>query len=62
LNADALGSTIGLVTANGGPIATSYKYEPFGATTLGGASNTNPNQFTGRENDGNGLYYYRARR
>jgi RHS repeat-associated protein len=59
--ADALGSTIGLVTANGGPIATSYSYEPFGATTQGGAGNTNPYQFTGRENDGSGLYYYRAR-
>jgi RHS repeat-associated protein len=59
--ADALGSTIGLVTANGGPIATSYSYEPFGATTQGGAGNTNPYQFTGRESDGTGLYYYRAR-
>jgi RHS repeat-associated protein len=59
--ADALGSTIGLVTANGGPIATSYTYEPFGNTAGGGASNTNPYQFTGRENDGTGLYYYRAR-
>jgi RHS repeat-associated protein len=59
--ADALGSTIGLVTANGGPIATSYTYKPFGNTTAGGASNANPFQFTGRENDGNGLYYYRAR-
>jgi YD repeat-containing protein len=49
--ADALGSTIGLVTANGGPIATSYTYQPFGATTQGGAGNTNPYQFTGREDD-----------
>jgi RHS repeat-associated protein len=59
--ADALGSTIGLVTSSGGPIATSYTYEPFGATTQGGASNTNPYQFTGRENDDTELYYYRAR-
>jgi RHS repeat-associated protein len=59
--ADALGSTIGLVTANGGPIATSYTYKPFGNTTAGGASNANPFQFTGRENDSTGLYYYRAR-
>jgi RHS repeat-associated protein len=59
--ADAFGSTIGFVTANGGPIAISYTYQPFGTTTQGGASNTNLYQFTGRENDGTGLYYYRAR-
>ncbi|MBF6570955.1 MAG: RHS repeat-associated core domain-containing protein [Candidatus Binataceae bacterium] len=57
---DALGSTIGLVNA-GGAIATSYTYDPFGATTVGGSANANPYQFTGRENDGSGLYYYRAR-
>ncbi|MBF6568526.1 MAG: RHS repeat-associated core domain-containing protein [Candidatus Binataceae bacterium] len=57
---DALGSTIGLVNA-GGSIATSYIYDPFGATTVGGTSNANSYQFTGRENDGTGLYFYRAR-
>jgi RHS repeat-associated protein len=57
---DALGSTIGLVGSSSN-IATSYTYQPFGATTAGGASNTNPYQFTGRENDGTGLYFYRAR-
>ena len=60
LLADALGSTIGLVGSSGS-IATSYTYQPFGATTAGGAGNTNPYQFTGRENDGTGLYFYRAR-
>jgi RHS repeat-associated protein len=60
LLADALGSTIGLVGSSGS-IATSYTYQPFGATTTGGAANTNPYQFTGRENDGTGLYFYRAR-
>jgi hypothetical protein len=35
---DALGSTIGLVTANNGPIATSYTYQPFGATTTSGSA------------------------
>jgi len=58
--ADALGSTIGLVGSSGS-IATSYTYQPFGGTTTGGAGNTNPYQFTGRENDGTGLYFYRAR-
>ncbi len=60
LLADALGSTIGLVNS-GGSIATSYTYQPFGATTVSGMSNANPYQFTGRESDGTGLYFYRAR-
>jgi RHS repeat-associated protein len=58
---DALGSTLGLVTANNGSIATSYTYQPFGATTTGGSANGNSYEFTGRENDGTGLYFSRAR-
>jgi len=61
LLADAVGSTIGLVTSNNGPIATNYTYQPFGATTVGGSASGNSYQFTGRENDGTGLYFYRAR-
>ena len=57
---DALGSPIA-VTDAGGTVQTEYTYEPFGKTTVTGASNTNPYQYTGRENDGTGLYYYRAR-
>jgi RHS repeat-associated protein len=57
---DALGSTIGLVGA-GQNIATSYVYQPFGATAVVGAETANSYQFTGRENDGTGLYAYRAR-
>lgn len=57
--ADALGSAMAL-TDSGGSINTSYTYEPFGKTTVTG-SNGNPYQFTGRENDGTGLYFYRAR-
>ncbi|MGB8414565.1 MAG: RHS repeat-associated core domain-containing protein [Candidatus Binatus sp.] len=57
---DALGSTIGLV-GSGQSIATSYTYQPFGATTVGGAANGSSYQFTGREDDGTGLYFYRAR-
>jgi RHS repeat-associated protein len=60
LLSDALGSTVGLVGSSGS-IATSYTYQPFGATTTGGTGNSNPYQFTGRENDGTGLYFYRAR-
>jgi len=56
---DALGSTLALANPAGG-LATSYTYDPFGNTTVSGSS-TNPFQFTGRENDGTGLYFYRAR-
>ncbi len=40
---------------------TQYRFEPYGATTQTGAADPNPQQFTGRENDGTGLYYYRNR-
>jgi RHS repeat-associated protein len=56
---DALGSTLALADSSGA-INTSYTYEPFGNTTIGG-SNPNPYQFTGRENDGTGLQYNRTR-
>jgi RHS repeat-associated protein len=57
---DALGSTLALTDATGA-VQTEYTYEPFGATTPAGQASTSPHQFTGRENDGTGLYYYRAR-
>jgi RHS repeat-associated protein len=56
---DVLGSTVALVNSSES-IITNYSYDPFGNTTASSAS-TNTFQFTGRENDGNGLYYYRAR-
>jgi len=56
---DALGSTVGLTDATG-TIQQTYSYEPYGEVQAAGSS-TNPYQFTGRENDGVGLYYYRAR-
>ncbi|MBI3359130.1 MAG: RHS repeat protein, partial [Nitrospirae bacterium] len=58
-HADALGSVMAL-TDSTGAIKTTYTYDPFGNTTVTGTS-TNPFQYTGRENDGTGLYYYRAR-
>jgi RHS repeat-associated protein len=58
--ADALGSTLAL-TDNSGTIQTEYTYEPFGASTTTGASNSNSFKYTAREDDGSGLYYYRAR-
>jgi len=57
---DALGSTIALVD-NSGNIHIAYSYDPFGNTSFSGSTDTNPSQYTGRENEQNGLYYYRAR-
>jgi RHS repeat-associated protein len=57
---DALGSAVALADSSG-TIRTEYTYEPFGRGISSGASNTNPFQFTSREKDGSGLYYYRAR-
>jgi RHS repeat-associated protein len=57
---DALGSTVAL-TDPSGAVKTSYTYEPFGKTTATGETNANPQRYTGREDDGTGLYYYRAR-
>jgi RHS repeat-associated protein len=58
--ADGLGSTLAL-TDSVGVVQTEYTYEPFGNTMTSGATSANPSQHTGRENDGTGLYYYRAR-
>ena len=56
---DALGSVLAL-TGQSGTAQTTYSYEAFGKTTITGTS-SNPFQYTGRENDGTGLYYHRAR-
>jgi len=58
--ADALGSPVAVADSNG-TVQTEYNYEAFGRTTVTGAANTSSYQYTGRENDGTGLYYYRAR-
>ncbi|WP_194714289.1 RHS repeat-associated core domain-containing protein [Noviherbaspirillum soli] len=57
---DALGSVLGLADG-AGQVRTTYQYEPYGATTVQGEVSANSFQYTGRENDGTGLYYYRAR-
>ncbi len=57
---DALGSTIALAGSSG-KAETNYTYDPFGNTTKEGTASENSFQYTGRENDGNGLYYNRAR-
>jgi RHS repeat-associated protein len=57
---DALGSSIAL-TDSAGVIQTSYTYDPYGETTAALQANSNAFEYTGRENDGTGLYFYRAR-
>jgi RHS repeat-associated protein len=57
---DAQGSVLA-VTNSSGNVAVQYSYDPFGNTTSYGGTSTSEFQYTGRENDGNGLYYYRAR-
>jgi RHS repeat-associated protein len=57
---DALGSTLALADANAG-VSTEYTYEPFGNTVVTGNVSQNALQFAGRENDGTGLYHFRAR-
>jgi RHS repeat-associated protein len=56
---DALGSTLALTNAAGATTA-AFTYEPYGKTSKTGADDTSF-RFTGREDDGTGLYYYRAR-
>jgi len=53
-----LGSTIPLVDAISNKVA-DYTYDPYGNTSVD-ATVDNQFQYTGRENDGTGLYYYRA--
>ena len=56
---DALGSTLAM--ADGTGIVTSWTYDPYGKATFTGVAQSNPFLYTGRELDGTGLYYYRAR-
>jgi RHS repeat-associated protein len=57
---DALGSALALADTSGA-VQTQFTFEPFGNTTSSGATSSNAVQFTGRENDATGLYFYRAR-
>ena len=61
--ADALGSVIAMGKEDQA-ITTTYGYSPYGQTnqtTQVGETTANANQYTARENDNTGLYYYRAR-
>ncbi|VBR78011.1 YD repeat-containing protein [Burkholderia pseudomallei] len=59
---DQLNSTIAL-TDLAGVIKEQYNYDPYGNVTPSDTTTgfTNPYQYTGREADSPGLYYYRAR-
>ena len=57
---DALGSVVAETNA-AGTVAANLSYEPYGKSTITGTVSGNSQQYTGRENDGTGLYYYRAR-
>jgi RHS repeat-associated protein len=57
---DALGGTAALTDTNG-TIQTQYTFDPYGNTTQSGTSTTNTFAYTGRESDGTGLYFNRAR-
>jgi RHS repeat-associated protein len=57
---DPLGSTLAITNTSASPLV-EYSYEPFGRTTSTSPTFANPFQYTSRENDGTGLYYYRAR-
>ncbi|WP_211357694.1 RHS repeat-associated core domain-containing protein [Denitratisoma oestradiolicum] len=57
---DALGSVIAQTDESQSP-SNWYAYSPYGETQSIGPDNGNPLQYTGRENDGTGVYYYRAR-
>jgi RHS repeat-associated protein len=60
---DALNSVIAQLSDEGNAsIQTSYSYSPYGESqSIGPDGTNNPTQYTSRENDGTGLYYYRAR-
>jgi RHS repeat-associated protein len=57
--ADHLGSILELRDIDASTVV-SYSYDAYG-NSRGSVYDNNPYQFTGRENDGHGLYYYRAR-
>ncbi|SFR29198.1 RHS repeat-associated core domain-containing protein [Lentzea waywayandensis] len=56
---DATGDAVALVDTAGAGAA--YSYEPFGRTYTTGNDDGNAFQFTRREDDGTGLYFFRSR-
>jgi RHS repeat-associated protein len=57
---DALGSVIALAREDEGVVNT-YAYSPYGESASSADDEGNSSEYTARENDGTGLYFYRAR-
>jgi RHS repeat-associated protein len=57
---DALGTVVGLANTDGS-VATTYAYDPNGTPAASGTPSSSPYTFTGREDDGTGLLFYRSR-
>jgi RHS repeat-associated protein len=57
---DGLGSTLAL-TDSTGTVQQTYTYGPYGYTSSSGNTTSNSYEYTGREADATGLYYFRAR-
>ncbi len=51
---------IRIYSDSSGGLPTTSTYAFFGETSVSGLPSSSPFQFTGRQNDGTGLYYYRA--
>lgn len=56
---DAVGGTVALTDSTGNS-QVQYSYSPYGSISITGTTN-NSYTYTGREMDGLGIYYYRAR-
>jgi RHS repeat-associated protein len=57
---DATGNTVGLANSSG-VLQTAYTYDAFGTTNTNGTTSSNSHEYTGRDNDGNSLYFLRGR-
>lgn len=57
---DQLGSVIRQINEAGG-MQSATAYSPYGEASTSGDDQGNSTEYTGRENDGTGLYFYRAR-
>ncbi|ABF92010.1 Rhs family protein [Myxococcus xanthus DK 1622] len=57
---EVMGTTVALVDG-AGSLSSMYSYEPYGMALSTGLTTANTQTFTGREDDGTGLFYFRAR-
>ena len=57
---DALGSVVAMLKDDAS-VQNYYGYSPYGETTPSASDDGNSSEYTGRENDSTGVYYYRAR-